>query len=456
MKINSVDPASTKPPERSGKTIGNNSQDKESAEDFRPSPSQQKEEEAISPIPTEEEKKKEPATYMPKPPYPQRLKAENKNKVPKKEPKEEKGATNDAVKFQQIQKVPTMPYLPTIIGSNNKTYMITEARRILPALILQADENVFNPIRFQIHQRKWEKFTKPIQAVGHLMVKEFYANGWEPHKAKRKPLTYTSSVRGTEISFAPSIKRVLKLKKDPIPDAPSYHERKANKDYRLDHILEDMCEEGAEWVRHRDGRPHYLRRSDLESMTKENNIVEEIIAEQIYKFVYKMDISSSLPFPSIIAALCVDARIPAIPDDTLIPQEPPIVAEAMARTREARAKNPRQARQATPLQQQPQFQHQQDFSSGFYTHFDTSMYQVYRRLDQQQEENKRTFEAINTRMDRMDDRLSFLYYSNQMANEQMLSPYQNTARQFKEMEMQGIPVTMANLAIHRQREEEIN
>ncbi|MED6151470.1 hypothetical protein PIB30_082874 [Stylosanthes scabra] len=65
------------------------------------SPSQQKEEAAISPIPTEEEKKKkEPAAYMPKPPYPQRLKAENKNKAPKKEPKEEKGATNDSVKFQ--------------------------------------------------------------------------------------------------------------------------------------------------------------------------------------------------------------------------------------------------------------------------------------------------------------------------------------------------------------------
>ncbi|MED6212293.1 hypothetical protein PIB30_081898 [Stylosanthes scabra] len=60
------------------------------------------------------------------PPYPQRLKAENKNKAPKKEPKEEKGATNDSVKFQQIHIVPTMPYLPTIMGSNNKTYMITE------------------------------------------------------------------------------------------------------------------------------------------------------------------------------------------------------------------------------------------------------------------------------------------------------------------------------------------
>ncbi|MED6214015.1 hypothetical protein PIB30_098912, partial [Stylosanthes scabra] len=118
MKINAVDPANTKPPDK---------QTKESAENFHPSPSQQKEEAAISPILAEEEKKKkEPTAYMPKPPYPQRLKAENKNKAPKKEPKEEKGVTNDSVKFQQIQKVPTMPYLPTIMGSNNKTYMIIE------------------------------------------------------------------------------------------------------------------------------------------------------------------------------------------------------------------------------------------------------------------------------------------------------------------------------------------
>ncbi|MED6176734.1 hypothetical protein PIB30_091009 [Stylosanthes scabra] len=242
------------------------------------------------------------------------------------------------------------------------------------------------------------------------MVKEFYVNAWEPDKAKRKPLTYTSMVRRTEVSFAPSnIKRVLKLRKDPLPNSPSYHERKDNNDFRLDHIVYDMCEEGAEWVHHRDGRPHYIRRSDLEPMTKgwyefvyrsilpttnrseltveramlihsiiigENINVEEIIAEQIYKFVYKTDISSSLPFPSIIAVLCADAKIPTILDDTLIPQEPPIVAEAMAIKREPRAKNPRQA---TPPQQQPQ-----------------------------------------------------------------------------EMEMQGIPVKMANLAIHRQREEEIN
>ncbi|MED6139992.1 hypothetical protein PIB30_088952 [Stylosanthes scabra] len=121
----------------------------------------------------------------------------------------------------------------------------------------------------------------------------------------------------------------------------------------------------------------------------ENINVEEIIADQIYKFVYKTDVSSSLTILSIIAALCADARIPANPNDTLIPQKPPIIGVAMTRTREKRARNPRPARQATPPQQQPpqeqrqpQFHHQQDFPSNFYTHFDASMSQIYGRLDQ--------------------------------------------------------------------------
>ncbi|MED6199294.1 hypothetical protein PIB30_074617 [Stylosanthes scabra] len=131
----------------------------------------------------------------------------------------------------------------------------------------------------------------------------------------------------------------------------------------------------------------------------------------------------------------------------------------MARVREPR--EPRQQRAAAPQQPskqqpQPQVQQQQEFPPNFYTHFDASMSQIYRRLDSQQEESRKSFEAINQRMDRMDDQLSFLCYSSQMVNETMYFPHQNTARQFKEMEMQGIPVTIANLAIHRHREEEMN
>ncbi|MED6159566.1 hypothetical protein PIB30_043431 [Stylosanthes scabra] len=251
------------------------------------------------------------------------------------------------------------------------------------------------------------------------MVREFYANAWEPEKEKRKPYTYTTMVRGKEISFAPNnIKRVLKLRKDPLPDAASYEERVANKDYRLDHVQEDLCIEGGEWVRHKDGKPHYLRRADLEPMTK-----------GWYDFVCR----TIMPTTNR-SELTVERRNrwSCNPRQEAPPQQPP------------------------PVQPQPQVHQQQDFPSSFYTHFDASMSQIYRRLDQQQEESMRSFEAINIRMDRMDDQLSFLCYSNQMVNETMYYHYQNTARQFKEMEAQGIPVTIANLAIHRHREEEMN
>ncbi|MED6112067.1 hypothetical protein PIB30_058350 [Stylosanthes scabra] len=354
------------------------------------------------------------------------------------------------------------------------------SRKVLPEVPIDYNDDILSPCAIQIKMRKWEKFTAPLQAVGHNLVKEFYANAWEPNKAKRKPYTYTTMVQGKDISFAPKdIKRVLQLRKNPLPNAASYHERKANKNYRLEEVQECLCLEGREWVRHRDGRPHFLRRNDLEPMAKcwydfvcrsilptinrseltvertvlihsiiigENINVEEIIADQFYKFVYKTDLSSSLPFPSIIAALCLDAKVP-------------IVGEALVRTRETRPRNPRQEappQQLPQEQPQPQVHQQQDFPSNVYTHFDASISQIYRMLDQQQEESRKSFEAINTRMDRMDDQLSFLCYYNQMVNETMYFPYQNTARQFKEIEAQGIPMTIANLAIHRHREEEMN
>ncbi|MED6177549.1 hypothetical protein PIB30_099162, partial [Stylosanthes scabra] len=57
---------------RSGKTTGIDTQEQEPAEDSHSPPPKEKEEIATSPIPAEKEKKKkEPAAYIPKPPYPQ-------------------------------------------------------------------------------------------------------------------------------------------------------------------------------------------------------------------------------------------------------------------------------------------------------------------------------------------------------------------------------------------------
>ncbi|MED6149022.1 hypothetical protein PIB30_058546 [Stylosanthes scabra] len=274
------------------------------------------------------------------------------------------------------------------------------ARKVLPELAIDYNDEILSPCAMQIKMRKWEKLTSPLPAID---------------KAKRKPYTYTTTVQGKDISFAPSnIKRVLRLRKDPLPNATSYEERKTNKDYQLEEVLECLCLEGREWVRHKDRRPHFLRRNDLEPMAKgwydivcrsimpttnrseltveravlihsiiigENINVEEIIAEQFYKFIYKTDLSSSLPFPSIIAALCLDAKVVPHKDDTMIPQEIPIAGEAMVRTRKTRSRQPRQ--EVPPPQQPPQVHQQHELPPSFYTHFDASMSHIYKRLDQQ-------------------------------------------------------------------------
>ncbi|MED6203142.1 hypothetical protein PIB30_112721, partial [Stylosanthes scabra] len=109
------------------------------------------------------------------------------------------------------------------------------ARKVLPELIIECNDEIVSECAVQIKIRKWEKFTTPLQAVGHNLVTEFYANAWEPDKEKRKPYTYTTMVQGRDISFPrKDIKRVLKLRKDPLPNVGSYEERKANKDFRLE------------------------------------------------------------------------------------------------------------------------------------------------------------------------------------------------------------------------------
>ncbi|MED6200200.1 hypothetical protein PIB30_082804 [Stylosanthes scabra] len=139
------------------------------------------------------------------------------------------------------------------------------ARKVLPKVPIDLNDDILSPCAIQIRMRKWKKFTAPLQAVGHNLVKEFYANAWEPDKAKIKPYAYTTMVQGTDISFAPrDIKRVLKLK-----------------------------------------------------------------------------------------TLCLDAKVTTLKDDTLINQELPITGEALIRTREGRARNPRQeapSPQQLPLQ----------------------------------------------------------------------------------------------------------
>ncbi|MED6135662.1 hypothetical protein PIB30_048760 [Stylosanthes scabra] len=311
-------------------------------------------------------------------------------------------------------------------------------------------------------------------------------------------------------------------RKDPLPNAASYEERKANKDYRLEEVLECLCLKGREWVRHKDGRPHFLRRNDLEPMARgwydfvcrsimpttnrseltveramlihsiiigENINVEEIIAEQFYKFIYKTDLSSSLPFPSIIAALCLDAKIVPHKDDTMIPQEIPIAGEAMMSNETMYYPYQNTAKQFREMEAQgvpmtianlaihrhreeemnwERMRHNQTVQEAASQRAKETNKGKVREVvpDSEEEESEEMYSSPSeecqddTMIPHKDDTMIPqeipIAGEAMMSNETMYYPYQNTAKQFREMEAQDVPMTIANLAIHRHREEEMN
>ncbi|MED6209666.1 hypothetical protein PIB30_056965 [Stylosanthes scabra] len=239
------------------------------------------------------------------------------------------------------------------------------ARKVLSELIIETNDEILTPLHAQITMRKWQTFTKPLQAVPYSTVRDFYANSWVPDESKRKPYSYKTMAR---------------------------------KDFRIEEVKECLRVEGGDWVLHADRRPHYLRRTDFDPMAKgwydfvcrsilpttnrseckveiavlihsiiigEEIRVEEIITDEIYKFVYKKKLSSSLPFPSTIARLCHEVKA-FTKEESMIPQKPPINVEAMVRVREPRQPNqqreeaPQQQQQPPKEQPQPQVQ-QQDF-----------------------------------------------------------------------------------------------
>ncbi|MED6140231.1 hypothetical protein PIB30_091204 [Stylosanthes scabra] len=285
------------------------------------------------------------------------------------------------------------------------------AREVLPESRIKIDDDALSPISAQINHRKWQRLTKLFLMVGYSLVREFYTNAWRLEEHKNQPPTYTTQIRGMEISFSlESIHRVLKLRDTPLPNAASYHEKKANNNLRLDEVLTCLCVEGAQWVRHPDGKPHFLRRTDLQPMARgwyelvcrsimpttnrsKVNVeravlihaiiigkdiqVDEIKAEQIYKFVNETNTRSKLPFPSVIALLCKEAKV-TIPGDTLFPQEDPINGVAMGRVRgprEPRQNHPleQEVEEEAPQQQHQHFQQQQNFPPDFIANFNNTM-----------------------------------------------------------------------------------
>ena len=137
--------------------------------------------------------------------------------------------------------------------------------------------------------------------------------------------------------------------------------RRVNFDQRLDQVLIDICEEGAQWKIDSRGKPVQLRRHDLKPVARgwlgfiqrsiiptsnrsevtidraimihsimigEEVEVHEIIPQELYKVADKSSTWARLAFPHLICHLCNSAGID-IEGDILIEEDKPITKKRM-------------------------------------------------------------------------------------------------------------------------------
>ena len=131
--------------------------------------------------------------------------------------------------------------------------------------------NEYPEIRHEIRRKGWEVLTNPIQQVRILMVQEFYANAWitknNDQSVNPDPKNWLTMVRGKYLDF--SLENVRLAFNLPMMQGDAHpYTRRVNFDQRLDQVLIEICEEGAQWKRDSRGKPVQLRRHDLKPITK--------------------------------------------------------------------------------------------------------------------------------------------------------------------------------------------
>ncbi|MED6174773.1 hypothetical protein PIB30_072165 [Stylosanthes scabra] len=208
------------------------------------------------------------------------------------------------------------------------------------------DMDELSLITEQINQRKWQKLIGPPEVVGYTMMREFYANAWVMESEKHLPLTYTSFIRGKDISFSPEvIHKVLSLRNSPLNNVASYHDRKNANDLRPNDILRDLCIPRSRWVTYDNGKPHFLRRIDLQNMARG---WYEFVTRSIMPTTNRSEVNTerAMRVHSIIIGediqlnACATEQKASVPEDTLIPVEGPIDGKMMMRVRGTRQAPP--------------------------------------------------------------------------------------------------------------------
>ena len=128
-------------------------------------------------------------------------------------------------------------------------YEVVAKKKVIPEVPFKLKKNEYLEIRLEIQRRGWEVLTNPIQQVGILMVQEFYANAWitrnHDQSVNPNPKHWLTMVREKYLDFSPKNVR-LAFNLPMMEENARPYTRRVNFDQRLDQVLIDICEEGAQ------------------------------------------------------------------------------------------------------------------------------------------------------------------------------------------------------------------
>ncbi|MED6159693.1 hypothetical protein PIB30_044558 [Stylosanthes scabra] len=291
---------------------------------------------------------------------------------------------------------------------NEKLYnTIVKNKKVIAECCVDLDEDEYPEVREQITLRGWRRLSAPKQEISIDLIHEFYANAivTEEKMEEAGGHTFRSFVRGVPVDFSPgNIRRVMRFRTQVQGAATDFETRKEH-DQQLDQVLADLCMPGATWKLSTGQMrvPIQLRRQELNPVVRgwHGFSIHSLIPSSnrseipIVRMAQGIKEKGKLGFPSTIYKLCKEAGVPLreFRRTRKIQAEKPITARRMESTMLPRPVQQRQQEDEEedhPMpqagegneeenveeqgydhdyhhqhyfeQQQPEFEHHQDFN----------------------------------------------------------------------------------------------
>ncbi|MED6113943.1 hypothetical protein PIB30_075480 [Stylosanthes scabra] len=256
---------------------------------------------------------------------------------------------------------------------------IVKNKKVIIECCIDLDEDEYPEVREQIALRGWRRLSAPKQEISIDLIHEFYANAvvTEEEMEEAGGYTFRSFVRGVPVDFSPENIRTVMRFRTQVQGATTDFETRKEHDQQLDRVVADLCMPRATWKLSTDVR------------------AEDIIADKIVRMAQGIKEKGNLGFPSTTYKLCKEAGVPLREFRRIrkIQAEKPITARKMESTRLLRPVQQRQQEDEEedhPMpqagegneeenveeqgydhdyhhqhdfeQQQPEFEHHQDFN----------------------------------------------------------------------------------------------